>query len=292
MKQSFQHSYRKATGGHMRIFLRLLLYMFFCMLIVRTSIAYSEEKVHKALNRQEVEVKKTTATKELSETKEHKGQITGFVYVTKGSGESDILRGQHIFLIRVDSLFEQERILIENVIKSLASGYDNILLTKDHTPLGQAKQYGLIGYMLGGFEALEMSLYNYYSESSFMSTRTNVNGEYQFLGLTAGSYVVYSRLITSFDVAYWLTDVTISSDSVSKLDLSNYNLVFLKKMFSISFLEQIKEDFERNVILYPRVFKMRVQEARLLFEQNKIKGFDDPTVHNFFAGLKRDKQNQ
>jgi len=284
MKQSF--NYRKIAGRHIRIFLRLFLYLFFCIIMVKISIAFTGVNINNEANRQNTEIEKKTVAKESSNTKEHTGQITGFVYVTKGSGESNILRGQQMFLIRADSLFEEDRILIKHMLDEFSAAFQKglRLIDEDDTPDEQLIQYGLIGVRLSTFDVLDSLLYNYYSQSSFVSTYTDVDGKYKFSGLPSGTYAIYSRFHTHFDVVYWLVDVKISQNKITKLDLSNYNLTFLKEMFSIDSFEDLKERLERKLILH-----FERENIHRILQNGKNVGVENFPLRDFFSNLKKDK---
>lgn len=238
---------------------------------------------------EELAKKENESNNKLKDTEEEKlnevsiGKISGHVYITLGSGESNILRGLEIVLSKATPIFieklskvkaHESKILdmvedvtkknyrwIEELQKKPLLERGSLNLRKD-IPI-KLDELSTLGGLIKRYEILSYAFFHNYAD---YTTRTNFEGKFEFKDLQQGKYYIYAKYETVLDAGYWLIGVEILQDeSLIEIDLSNHNLLDLKTKMRI---EEIK--WEEEILSEDRAFlKLESLELQIKSLHNK-----------------------
>lgn len=189
--------------------------------------------------------------------------ISGGVWVTKGSGASDVLRGLDIYLCKaelplstfVDGLSKLDATLKAKITieEELA---ESVKFTKAYkTYKDMANKYRryhqVLQQMLERNDTAKISLldlYNYFAiagkenelfpriilASMVQKVTTNVEGKYVIEKVPRGQYVIFSYYGTKSYIIRWMLPVDVSGSEDMKVDLFNENSLQIINLFERS----------------------------------------------------------
>ena len=183
--------------------------------------------------------------------------LKGGFWITKGTGASDVLRGQRIYLLPAKVPSSPElRDLLARSEKSLKEGVEYIRRQLGESSpvqhLGNAKELmqtwarhelqsddvglrnlhrmivfdtdtGFSSSKPDAVAAARASWLPIVSKYAVSETTTGIDGKYTFDDVKAGEYLVYSCWQSSFSTAEWCVPVSFSSGETKTLDLCNDN---------------------------------------------------------------------
>lgn len=114
--------------------------------------------------------------------------VTGAVWVTKGSGESDIQRGMKVILCKPGATegYQKWRMGVSPVMPQLVDPY------------------------------------NFVSLHQLSSTTSDVDGKFSFSHVPPGTFYVFAKYESAFSYAVWFVPITVSDCDI-KVDLCNNN---------------------------------------------------------------------
>ena len=223
-------------------------------LIEKQRLESIEDKI-----RQEEKARK----KKLAEIDAVKAKVFGSIWVTKGSGQSNIIRGQKVYLLKVKLSDEVSDDVRNNVLKemndhinaidhqrdpsdsrlmrtSLRENLDTVIEARENL-ISNDKLKNDINWLFSCIrisqicsEKSQKMIFNHYfgkgetwpeivSHSIVKSAETDVNGRYQFESIPWGEYYVYSMYNDRFSIAEWLVKITVKKSGRFKIDLKNNN---------------------------------------------------------------------
>lgn len=156
------------------------------------------------------------------------GKISGYVYITLGSGASNILRGLEVYLIKdtssfagkIEKVMEYENKIsnvIENALQEVQQNSSSSMSFNNIT-VNMGKLSSCMGFM----KRYEILSNAFFSKSGDYIARTSYEGKFEFRDLHQGKYYIYARYKTALDTGYWLVETEIKQEKpILETDLSN-----------------------------------------------------------------------
>lgn len=129
------------------------------------------------------------------------GTITGSAWLTKGSGDSTILRGVEVTLCREEAREKQ------GVVEAIVKDFSN---------------YAMPQFVnLGLFREVDKAIDAVVSPYAITTAKANVDGKFSFSDVRDGNYMLFARFESSNYFAAWLEPVTVHAGQNTTFDLDN-----------------------------------------------------------------------
>ncbi len=211
-------------------------------------------------------------------------KISGHVYVTLGSGESNIVRGNNVYLIKNTQLFNEKNKKIaaiqKTIISKIANIISNLISGASHGSILEDISYqsGLICAGKGMAKRHMLESEKFYSASAQLVVATDVEGGYNFENITPGSYYLYAKYKSSFNEGYWLLHIIIESNN-NKVDLNNSNIIDENNLFSMAVLDSTEQDLISIARIGSNMAALQLNRANVEAVNNIVHGkpqFDYP----------------
>ena len=141
------------------------------------------------------------------------GSISGGAWVTKGGGQSDILRGIEVALCKGST---KEMIEKERDVKIAAE----VAIVKQDSP-----DIEPLAYMeYNRYDLLPLKEMNEVAaKNAIKVVKTNIDGKYLFEEVPYGYYILYAYCESSFSKIYWLIPIKVASRKTINMDFDNSN---------------------------------------------------------------------
>lgn len=175
------------------------------------------------------------------------GSLSGGIWLTKGSGESNILRGHEIALCTNDvSIDEFDHLMVMaeedfqrqwkkhvNVREVAADEAQKLrdrgvrISTDQMLDMMEKNNPEALHPKLTGFGQLRSALpaiISYVATKAVRVCKSDINGKYELTEIAPGDYQIFASYDTAFSKGFWLIPVSISPGLQSKLDLDNSNM--------------------------------------------------------------------
>lgn len=183
--------------------------------------------------------------------------LSGHVYVTLQSGESNIGRGIEVILIKDNEGFKNGQTQIAAVETAL----------KEKINRGTAKatdidQINPLSELIGLAKRHIIEINMFYAASAFQKARADIEGFYQFTGIPTGQYYLYARYQTSMDEGHWFVPIILQGGISQEIDLSNHNLINDSAELHVEVL-RIKLDGAFQIMAAVGASRVSIAEAQL-----------------------------
>lgn len=179
------------------------------------------------------------------------GKASGHIYVTLGSGESQIVRGAEVFLIQKNEIFLKGLLQLEKVKLQIATDAEKIF--KEMNAIRNSDRG--IGYKnddmrkkieelaIVRHDAMEFIEKNeeFLKGLSKEKAKATYEGEYTFQNIPVGEYFVFSKYQTNFNNGYWIVPVSIEQNQAVTADLDNQNMEDAKRILRLERMEQERD---------------------------------------------------